>query len=317
MSRPISQLRHPHSRLPMMTVASALLLASVFTPASWLEAIQILGNPIEKLLIPVQAPVRGAVSWLVGRVRPEAESPAIAEARADARAFKTMYLQSLDENARLREQVEALQKGLALNPDAGVRLLLAPVVGEHGGSSKVLKVRAGGSSGVARGDVAAFDGVHLVGRVMGDPDAAFCRVLLITDAASGAQQNTEGKGRITGVIIAGETDLTLPADPAAERFRCTLSPGNGVLSGRVSSASPRADRPGPRVEVGAIVRLSDDRWPASAQMLILGRVQRVETKPTQHQEITVAPMYDPSLIREVTIRLEGDGKPAAGPGAAP
>ena len=58
-----------------------------------------------------------------------------------------------------------------------------------------------------------------------------------------------------------------------------------------------------------VVRLQDPNWPASAQMLIIGKIVRVEPKPTEplRQVITVRPVYDLSRLGEVVVRIPEPG----------
>lgn len=316
MSRGHAHLRQGHQRTPLALTVVLLVLLCLL-PARWLTWVSWFAGLADTAIIPVQAPVRNAAAWLAGRVSAgDADSPELAAAREEAERSRTLYLQTLEEVSVLREQVEALQSGRALSPGLmGMAQLVAPVLGEQqAGAGRVLKVRAGRSQGVVAGDPVTFRGVHLVGRVVGDVDLHFSRVQVITDKAAGNAAGPD-RGRINGVIILGETDGRLPPDPMAERVQCLLTPtGDGRLSGDVAGWSARADRSQPRVEIGAIVRLSDERWPASAQMLVLGRVEREDTKPNQRQTIVVTPLFDPAKIREVIVRASGEVASGGGGG---
>ncbi len=309
-----------------MLLGSAVLalLLLCMLPAGWLTWVGWFGGLAEKAVVPVQTPVHRAASWFGGRFTDVESSPEVAALREEADRSRTLYLQTLEELSAVREQVESLQSGRAIpGGGVGVMQVLAPVLGMQGdGFSRVLKVRAGRAQGVLTGDAVAYRGVHLVGRVIGDPDAQFSRVQIVTDKAAGGTAGGSGtteRGRINGVVILGESDARLPTDPLAERLVCLLAPtGDGRLSGDVAvpSRAASSSHGAGRVPVGAIVRLLDERWPASAQMLVLGRVIREEAKANQRQTIVVEPFFDAGSIREVIVRVSGDPA-AAGSGGAP
>jgi hypothetical protein len=62
------------------------------------------------------------------------------------------------------------------------------------------------------------------------------------------------------------------------------------------------------VDVGQIVRLSDDGWPRSAQALIVGRVVSVGPKPSSPLRlvVTVRPEYDLRRLSQVILLTPGD-----------
>ena len=95
----------------------------------------------------------------------------------------------------------------------------------------------------------------------------------------------------------------LMLDRASDRtLACLLRPsGDGTLRGDVEDPG---DGPAP-VDVGVAVRLRDDLWPESAQMLMIGRVVRVDRSPDQplRKIVIVRPERDLRQASEVVIRV--------------
>lgn len=345
MARGVATARTPRTRLPL---AAALLLGAALLPPGWLGAVRWVAGVADTLLIPVQDPVAAAGRWIAGRaVGGNDLDPALRQARADAEQFKTMWLQASDEQRRLQETLAAINRGLAVNPAVRPVHVTAAVIGQHGDlSGGLLKVRAGRTDGVTRGAVAVLEGVNLLGRVV-DVDARFSRVAPTTDAAAGAS--------LTGVILESElgafgevgvrgggagaegagAESDRPAlvggvDSIDGALRCRLSPrpggagaGRAVLEGEVFSPAGGAGsgRGGGRVRVGAVVRVLDDSWPRSAQMLVIGDVERVEEKANGRQRLVVRPRYELSRLSEVMLRFvaedEERSSPASGRAGSP
>src|SRR5262249_53195607 len=101
---------------------------------------------------------------------------------------------------------------------------------------------------------------------------------------------------------------------------CDLAPtGEGTLSGKLQDDTnpnaPQQTRPAP----GMVVRLVDPAWPASAQMLIIGTVDRIEAAPDSplRQVVIVKPVYSLDRWSEVMIRIaESPATPANPTGGA-
>lgn len=304
----------------LVGLCAALAITSVlpgryFPPAEWLAELA------ELTVAPVQRPVSSLVRWLRG---PQAGRPSDAQTLAlqqEAEAWKLRSRQAEDEVDRLRRQIVQLQRGLALNPDLTVRQLTAPVIGfGSDASSTLLKVQAGEHHGIIPGSVAVFDGVNLVGRVA-RVESRLCRVAPITDRAAG-----ELAARIfTAEIPESTPAATTPAadvlpgagvpDPAGFSLACKLTPdGRGLLSGPVEWPGLRPDVTPPKVTPGMVVRLADPSWPKSAQMLVIGRIEEVQTAPSGRVRIIVRPMFDLQRLGEVTLRVSAEASDPARPG---
>jgi hypothetical protein len=93
--------------------------------------------------------------------------------------------------------------------------------------------------------------------------------------------------------------------------------GNGTFRGDVEYQINSVNEPVEPV-VGHLVRLSDDRWPAHAQMLMVGVVEEVEPSPQnpKRKRVTVRPTLDRmEQSSEVILRVavtDGDASSDGG-----
>ena len=296
---PRSRWINPRSGL---AAAIAVLAVLSFAPprvAGWVGAFR---GPVRTVLSPVAAPF-ALLLGLVSRDETLATSGPAQEALTQRDGYLREVNQLRAENDDLRRVIADLQHGLDLNPNIPVRQFTAAVIGSSMDlSSSMLSIRAGTREGVEpSASVAVVRGVHLVGRVVGSPLPRTCSVLPFTDRSAGS---------INGVVMLDATRF----GPA-----CRLEPrGDGTLSGRLRSESvllPTGARSAAidaasgdanaGVKPGMIVRLADDSWPQSAQMLELGIVESVET-PAQDiriRTIVVRPKYRVERVSEVTLRV--------------
>lgn len=287
----------------LLTVLVALLVLLSFLPARAIGWARALASPVEMLVAPARHPLRSLAVWIAPaeRVAPSSD-PAVRELETQRQELLHLSLQLQEENNLLRRQISDLSRGLDLNPSLAVRQYTAPVIGGTADrSSATLTVRAGAREGVERNAVAVIRGVHLVGRVT-RVDDRLAYVLPITDASAKP---------IKGVIMLSDRER----GPT-----CLLEPtGRGQLRGRVEDTG--GGGPPPALEPGMVVRLLDpDVWPASAQMLIVGRVISVEPLPQQplRRMITVEPEFRIDRASTVTLRLlEQASGPALEPAAVP
>jgi cell shape-determining protein MreC len=246
-----------------------------------------LGNIAGMVVAPVSGPVLHAARWLApgDGLRPDQR----AAYENEIAQWKTLYQQELKREEDLRRQVEMLSRG-SLPGELPLVQLIRQVVGATPDGSGQLMVRAGKKDGVEVNSVAATEGVQLVGRVS-EIGSRTCWVRLLTDKATGAVR--------ARIMV---DDQTMGA-------KCSLSPvGGGLLQGRVAND-------GPAPKEGQLVRLDDEAWPRSSQMLVLGRIERVEPDPVGWKIITVKPTVDLQRVSEVVLRIT----PSAGdePDVAP
>lgn len=296
----------------------ALLLALAILPSRYSSWLNWFGSVTEFILAPIQWPLNLVVSALKSGSQPIiARDPVIASLELERDKFKDAYFRTLAELETTRSQVSSMTRGLKLNPNPPFKLLPAPVIGSiFDGSSQLLRVRAGARNGITEGSVVVVETADLIGRI---PQNAvsdrISKVLPIIDRASRP---------ITVLLFPGEAADSLgtvgerPESDWSTAIAAQVGPtGAGTLAGQVEAARLRPDQPAVRPTVGMIARLRDNRWPASAQMLIVGRVSRVDTQPNGRDVITVTPRYV-LPIAEVLIRVSDDDEQSlSGPSSVP
>ncbi len=301
----------------MLAASCAILVLTAVLPGRLTPFAGWAGELIDLAVAPVQRPMSAGLRWLRG---PQAGRPTDAQLLAlqvEADSWKLRSRQAEQEVERLRNQIVQLQRGLALNPSLAVRQLTAPVIGfGSDASSSVLKVQAGERNGVIPGSVAVFDGVNLVGRVARPVDARVCRITPITDRSAGALSARIFPNEAPGSPAPATVDV-LPGsggapDAGGLSLECKLTPdGRGLLVGPVEWQGVRPDQQNVTLAQGMVVRLSDSSWPQSAQMLVVGRIERVETTDVGRTRVSVRPMFDLQRLGEVTIRVSGEPDDAA------
>ncbi len=233
----------------------------------------------------VAAPVSDGAAWVSRSLRPARsrtlpDDPDLAALAIERDRAQLEALRAKERIAELEELIEQLQGGLALTPELPIRAFEARVIGSFAGApAGTLVVRAGQDRGVIEQEsVAAARGVHLVGLVV-QVGATTSRVLPVTSADA---------GRVRGVVTVTES----------QRFECSLAgTGKGTLEGDL-------ERDAVGVEPGQIVRVRDESWPESAQMLILGRVELVAEKENAplRQRVVVRPDLELERVRRIVIR---------------
>ncbi len=296
-----------------MAMAVCVLLVLALLPSRYSGWTNWFGNVADFIIAPVQWPL----NLVVGVFKRSGEAavsrdPVVAALEQERDKFKDAYFRTLSELDQARAQAAALTRGLQLNSQLPFKLLPAPVIGSvFDGASQLLRVRAGAKNGVTEGAVAAVEGVDLLGRIpIGGVADRISKVLPITDRAARPLSVLIFPGEI------GEDGTTVPGlEPGAAIAAQLTATGQGTLMGPVEVPRARADGAVVRPAVGMIVRLRDARWPGSAQMLIVGRITRIETQPNGRENITVTPRYV-LPVAEVLLRIspDDDGGAAAGGG---
>lgn len=278
------------------TVAGLVVLALL--PLGWIRWLSGLGNFARVLVAPISQPLV-MLAGVIQHPPPNAEADpeAYRQLVEQVAHWRLLYQVQAHENDGLRRQIEELQRGVALDPTGAVRILTAAVTGTPSDpASKDLTVRAGKRKGVDDSAVAMTRGTQLVGRVIAVREQ-LCTVRPITRADSGLRVR---------VLLDEEQRVGLTA--------LLMPTGSGTLSGRVEERRiTPADAP-LEPAVGNPVRLFDETWPRSAQGLIVGVVERVETDPSTglRKVITVRPTLNIENVAEVMLRLTGDAEPGAG-----
>lgn len=291
--------------LPVMVL---VLTCLAFTPSRFTGWVTWLGGLAEFFVAPISQPFFALSRWLSPAERRPHDDEALRALEDQAEGYRQQLLREQQVNSQLREQIRELQRGIAINPDLAVTQLTAPVIGVSSDlTSGLLRVRAGARESVEVNTVATARGLQLLGKVVS-----------VASRTSQVQPMTDKvAGRMQGVVMASEVAIGAS---------CLLEPlGDGTLrgdveyerSGEINTAPDGTVGGGAPfiATVGQTVRLSDPTWPRSAQMLVIGLVERVEPKPDQplRQVITVRPTLRLDRVSEVVLRLSRDAaEPAQG-----
>lgn len=282
---------NPRSTLTGLT---ALCVMFALLPARWGQWAGSLHGPVVTLLAPVQGPVRWLSVRLRGPEKPESSSEQVKQLEQNYADAVQQLLQSRRQVEDMRQTIRELSQGVDLMPDVKIRQVPGvTVIGPGADSGSLVSIKAGKTQGIDESGVAVVRGVHLVGRVR-----------TVTELRAGVQPMTDkGIGLIDAVVTSD--DLRFVAE-------CQLEPdGRGLLIGRVrDSTDPNAGvTPASLIAPGMTVRVRDASWPAASQMLILGRVERVEPLPEMalRSRVIVRPDFTLARAAEVTIRMVDTG----------
>ena len=302
----------PRANLAVALTAAGLL---ALLPRPGLKFVGYFHEPFVFLLAPIQQPARTVAVWLGGGGRGGPERPSglagtstdVARLEANLQEARLELLQSRGEADNLRALVHDLSRGMELNPTLAVRQITAPVIGFGADlSGGLMTVRAGRQEGVDTNAVVVVRGVYLVGRVQ-KAEERTCSVLPITDPAFARMFKSQ---KFSGVIMLDDQRR----GPAWQ----LESIEDGKLIGKVwdikGSDGVAAGGERPMILPDMLVRLADDKWPASAQMLVIGRIERVEPIANDRLVVTIKPLQDITHVSEVMIRV-ADTAPSTPTGA--
>ncbi len=285
MARSLSHSLSPERMLAIAIVAS---LGLSLAPTRHTQWVSWFGALTVRLVAPVTHPISTFTRWISPPATIE-DDPDSRLKLEDAERFRTLYLRAMSQNAVLRARIEFLQSGVALNPDRPISLLSASVISVSSNlRHSVLNIRRGTEVGIEPNTVATVQGTRLLGRVV-RADRSFSEILPITDPASPP---------LLGRII------LIPEDGRGRR--CTLEPqGDGTLVGIVEDPREQPDLASIKIEPGMTVRLDDGVWPAHAQMLELGRVEKIEISPDNplRSIVIVRPRVELSRVSEIELRI--------------
>ena len=278
-----------------MPIAVVALMLFSFLPVRWLGWTHWFAAQVEIAIVPVTHPLTIAVDTIVpARIsNPEASERERALGN-EIELLRLQLLQTQRENDRLSEQIDQFGREAAMTPDLNVKQYTRPRIANLVGD--LLLIRTGNANGVTKGTVAVVDAVQIVGRVS-RVEKKTATVLPIT--AKGAQPI------LSKVML----------DESGNRYaRCLLRPvGDGTLRGEVprTPGDPTLD-----VKIGQEVRLLDSLWPSNAQMLLIGKIERIERNTSQplRPKIIVRPTFkDLRRVPEVILRVPlTEAEPAAG-----
>jgi cell shape-determining protein MreC len=275
---------HPRA----LAVSAAILALLSVLPARWGGWVGQFGALTEYLVAPA-ASVVTTISGYVRRPRETRDDALVRELETQRDQFQAMYLQQRELVEQLQRQLDEYRAG---ESELGLKLLTARVVGPTSNpSAGVLILKAGARHGVENGTVASVAGTQIVGRVE-EATADAASLLLITARAAGP---------IDGAIVrTGSDAVTIPC-------RRLHPQGDGTLRGYVEYVPAKAGEEVKKAITGDVVRLSDAAWPANAQMLVIGVVDRIDAalESPLRQIITVRPTARLERVTEVTLRLTG------------
>lgn len=286
----------------LLILAIVLLVALSFFPLRWLGPVKSLHNLHTLITAPISNPISNVSRWALPAKGPAIDDPAVAAFEEKIEELDAALKRTLIENQRLSAELADRRFFRQLNPGVEFMTVNAPVIGTASDlSSGILRVKVGSKQGVSLASIATGPGLQLVGRVNGVSPGT-CTVIPIT-------------ARNAGPIRAR---IMLSGDPTnADGLACTLVPGGdgtmvGPVEDRRNPGSPDPIRP----SVGQLVRLDDPgRWPAMAQMTLVGVVERVEPNPDQplRSLVVVRPRIDRlDRLAEATIRLSPEDVPSGG-----
>lgn len=291
----------------VLPLAVLVLLVLSVVPYRYLGSLTSISDLLKVAVAPVSHPMRSLSSWLRPAVPAEAVPERLRFMEQQAEEWQTLYLREQRENRMLRARIEELQRGVALNPALGIRLITAPVIGSSSDlSSGMLTVRSGRNVDVEVNTVVVVAGTQLLGRVE--------RVGPVTSQVRPISDR--GAEAIRGSVSVSDT-LSLA---------CLLRPvGDGTLRGDVQDPSElgevQAETAEALLSVGQVVRLDDSAWPASAQMFVIGEVVQIDPAPESplRRVITVRPRVDLARVSEVVLRIVLDpaSSPQSGGGGMP
>lgn len=300
---------------PKRSLILALVITGILAliPARHLAFLNWFGRLTLTLVAPISHPLASVSRWLspAGGLGGAADSdPQLRALAARVDEAETALLRAQRENDRLRELLRQAKVIAELNPAPATHLEAPVYAASSDLASPILRVRAGSDQGVNTSTVAVVRGEQLLGKVVNVTPSA-CVVLPITSKAAGT---------LKGMVL---VERSTPTDGARYiGLACTLEQlVDGTFRGPVEDRRESASGPGPQdarviePSLGQIVRLDDpDRWPAQAQMLVIGRIERIDPSPGQplRKIITVRPIIDQmERARRVGLRVPGDIPPSA------
>ncbi len=276
----------------------ALVLTAVlalFIPARWQGWSTMFGGLTQTLAAPVSGPITRLIRLIAPVTPPKPSDEHYASMEQENQQLRTQLYAQTQENQRLRDQLGQLRVVVPKN-NTTVDFLPTQVVGTSSDlSGQAIVLRAGQRDGVAIGDVVTTDFVQILGRVVS-----------VTPRTSTVLPITALKSEdLEAVILTNGTSV-----------RCRIGPGpGGTLRGDLEDKrDPGSGKP-IEPKVGDEVRLSDPtRWPASAQMLIIGTVESVEPSPKQplRKFVVVRPtVSDLARVSEAVLRVAPQSKQAS------
>lgn len=269
-------------------LAVALTVALAFMPIRWLWWL----NDVAKVVTLPMTPVAqvGVVTshWLRPAADPRLRPPNNERERLlleQLEEFERLY-QAAELRAReLQEQLEQIQMMPLDDMRSQIRPVIASITGRTRNATAKVQINRGQRFGVEDGTIAAYGGVHLIGRVT-DPGPVRSHLLPITNINSDYIR--------ARAMPRDQPDTTLLAAPVID-----LTPrGDGAFTADVEHTVS--------IAAGDIVRLDDRRWPATAQAMVVGFVEDVRPNDTNSllKTLIIRPRFHANELATVTLKVE-------------
>jgi hypothetical protein len=289
MLRPRARLQFALPFTLVVTLALALL------PAGWRLPWQgDLGRIVHVFLMPFSHAGNALGGWL--RPAPSARD-ALADPEGDLEQLLEQMIEDRDraraEHHRQRQRVEELEeqlRQLQQIPPETLRTASSSVIAHVAARHPVsvlgvveLKLPRGAAGEIGPNTIAVYAGVHLLGRVVGEPAGATCSLLPIASRDAGS---------IRGRFFPRD-------DPLGPGTLTLVEPtGRGTFIADVDRESI--------LHEGDVLRLDDRRWPPTAQGMVLGEVVSVQANDEEplRETITIQPVYQVQQVASVTLIIE-------------
>ncbi len=267
-----------------MPITIVVLMVLSLAPISWIRWTNWFAAQAQVAISPIAHPITIALDSIIPP--PIADPAASDRERTITRELdrvRTQLLQTREENNRLNDLINKFSRGAQITPNLDVRQIHRPRI--SGLVGDLIQIRADNIEGLTQGTVVVADAVQLLGKVS-RVNGRTANVLRIT--AKSAQP-------ITATVLLNET--------GDERASCLLTPmGDGTLRGEVARSAVDESWD---IQVGQEVRLLDNHWPSHAQMLLIGKIERIERNDAQplRRRIIVRPTADLRRVPEVFLRM--------------
>lgn len=243
-------------------------------------------------LMAVLAPISGPASAVSRALRPGGtteEEQLDAEALARERdEYKRMYLLNQQRVDELELLVKELQSGVEAMRAQRIRLLEGARIGTDL-QNGTIEIARGSRHGVREGSIVIARNSQQIVGVVTSVNHLTCTVRVLTD------QRFQPK-LMRGIVM--PTGQSTPEALAAQPRLLLVPAGDGTLV--TDRQTPMATEAAEKLVHGQEVRLQDDSWPSSAQMLVLGKVESVEYVKNHDpawRHVRVRPSLDNDLIR--------------------
>jgi len=283
----------PRARFPFaFPLTLVVTLALALLPASWRLPWQ---GDLSRIVHVFLMPFSHAGNALGGWLRPAPTAgDALTPPEGDLEELLEQVIEDRDraraEYHRQRQRVQELEeqlRQLQQIPPETLRTasssVIAHIAVRHPGSPLgvvELKLQHDVAGEIGPNTIAVYAGVHLLGRVVGEPTGAACSLLPLASPQTGS---------IRGRIFPRD-------DPLGEGTLTLVDPtGRGTFRADVDGASV--------LHEGDVLRLDDRRWPATAQGMVIGEVVSVRPNDEEplRETIIIRPVYQVQQVASVTL----------------